>query len=260
VFSDPVATSSIQGSGLTEISGLVVGRAAPQVIWVHNDSGDGAIVYGIGPDGETASIITLHGAFALDWEDMDIGTGPGGIDSYLYVADIGDNLTFRPSVILHRFREPDGTAADVTVDAESVVLTYPDGPRDAEALLVDPQSQNVVIVTKQDATIYTAPLSAFEDGSAQLVRVGRLPDRLGLVTAASTDAKGAWIAIRTPQRVLLWPRAPGRSIAETLAAAPCELPAPDEQQGEALGLADDGSTYVTISEGNAAAIFVSRRE
>lgn len=259
-FSDPAATASLQSAELNEISGLVVGRAAPDTIWVHNDSGGGAMVYGVGVDGDTRTEITLEGIFALDWEDMDIGPEPDGAGSLLYVADIGDNLTLRPTVIVHRFVEPDGSVASVTVQPESLVLTYPDGPRDAEAMVVDPQTNQLVIITKQDATIYTAPLTAFADGRAELVRAGRLPGPIGLVTAASTDARGDWIAVRTPQRILLWPRSAGLSMAETLDLAPCEPPAPLEKQGEALGLSPDGLRYVTISEGTGASILVSYRE
>jgi hypothetical protein len=125
--------------------------------------------------------------------------------------------------------------------------------------MVDPQANQLVIITKQDAAIYTAPLTAFASGRAELVSAGRLPTPIGLVTAASTDARGDRLAVRTPQRVLLWPRSPGRSVAEALATAPCELPAPVEQQGEALGLSPDGLSYVTISEGTGASIFVSHQ-
>jgi hypothetical protein len=260
IFSEPQAIASVQSPDLNEISGLAVGRTAPDLLWVHNDSGDGALVYGIGTDGATATVVALDGIFALDWEDMEIALGPDGLTPYLYVADTGDNLAFRPTVIIHRFPEPSGVEPQVTARTASLVLTYPDGPRDAEAMFVDPQSQQLVIITKQDALIYTAPMSAFETGRAELTAAGRLVDPIRLVTAASSDADGAWIAVRTPASVLLWARSPSQTVGEALAGEPCELPAPEEIGGEAIGLDADGQKYVTISEGTAPDVNVSNRE
>src|SRR5690606_28443866 len=74
---------------------------------------------------------------------------------YLYVADTGDNFSTRESgVSIHRILEPTPPELDAAGDAplrakvETMKLTYPEGPEDAEALLVDPEVGRLYVVTK----------------------------------------------------------------------------------------------------------------
>ena len=72
--------------------------------------------------------MTLAGAEAVDWEDIAIR------GRTLYVGDIGDNLAVAagsPSTA-----SPSAGRGDTRAP---IVLRYPDGPHDAEALLVDPR-------------------------------------------------------------------------------------------------------------------------
>ena len=70
-----------------------------------------------------------------------------------------------------RFAEPDlagqrGQQLDVE-EAEEFRLSYPDGPHDAEALLVDPVTGDLFIVTKekQRARVYTVAADGLKDRS-----------------------------------------------------------------------------------------------
>jgi len=56
----------------------------------------------------------------------------------------------------------------------------------------------------------------------------------------------------------MWHRSADTSVAEALASPPCEAPAPDERQGEALAFLMDG-TYGTISEGTNPELHLVRR-
>jgi hypothetical protein len=259
-FSPPTATATLSDPRLVEVSGLAIGRNAPDVMWVHNDSGDAATIYAVAPDGTVAATATLTDTIALDIEDMAIGSDPRTGATYLYVGDIGDNLTIRPTVAIHRFVEPDASAAETAVSGERLILSYPEGPRDAEALIVDAAAGEVVIITKQQGEIYTAPVAAFETGRTELTLAGTLTAGTGVVTAGSMDGDGSRIAVRTTDRVLLWLRAEAQTVAAALQTVPCELPAPEERQGEAIGLNWEGNRYVTISEGRSAEIFVSTVE
>jgi hypothetical protein len=66
---------------------------------------------------------------------------------YLYIGDIGDNQAKCADITVYRVAEPKVGAAAAfgtmsTGAAQAIGLTYPDGPRDAETLLVDPLTRD----------------------------------------------------------------------------------------------------------------------
>jgi hypothetical protein len=255
-----VATSAgpITNSSLREISGIDAGVANPTLYWVHNDSGDSARVFALGANGATQRSYALSGASAVDWEDIAVGGGPVAGRPYVYVADIGDNSRSRSEVVVYRVAEPtvsgSGTATLTGVDA--LRLRYPDGAHNAEALLVHPETGELVIVEKTSsggaARIYRAP-GGLARGSLtmlQLVATLQLPSgSTNLVTGADLSADGTQVAVRTYAGVLLWNRDPAATIWAPLAAAPCTGPLPNESQGEAIAFHANGRGYVTVSEG-----------
>jgi len=256
------AVASVAGpvadTELTEISGIDHGVASPRTLWVHNDSGDSARVFAVMPSGRTRATVELAGAIAFDWEEIAVGVGPAPGVSYLYVADIGDNLLIRPEVAVHRAPEPPaGAQGRIALEgAVALRLRYPDGPRDAEALLVDPVRRQLLIVEKiasgGPAGVYSAPLRLPTRRVTTMRRVTeiRLPaGSRNRVTGADISADGTQIAVRTTGAVLLWKRDPAKSAWSALMASPCLGPVPAEQQGEAIAFAGDGRSYTTVSEG-----------
>ena len=264
---------AVQAPEAIEISGIAASRVNEGVLWAHNDSGDTARVFAFAADGRPRGVFDLAGAEAVDWEDMAIAAQSGG--DYLYLADIGDNGAVRPGVVVYLVVEPelgDGNDAGTIDDVGRIDLRYPDAPHDAETLLVDPLSGDLVIVTKEIATgnagIYSASPEAWRNGTATMVKVGEIEKaRLTPAAAAPEEASalvrgvgylptggdvsrdGALIAIRTYASVFIWPRAEGQSIAEALAGVPCEAPSAIEQQGEAIAFNVEGDGYFTVSEG-----------
>jgi hypothetical protein len=248
----------VHADGATELSGLVVSAAQPGVLWTHNDSGDRPRLLALRTDGSLIAALDVPGAEATDWED--IAVGPGGD---LLAGDIGDNDARRDSIDVYRVPEPrlaDGPAA--TAPATRLRLTYPDGAHDAESLLADRRTGEVVIVTKQlsgRAGVYAAkvpPRGA--PTTATLRRAGELELGLGgLATAGDVSADGRTIAIRTYTGLYAWTRRPGRSLAATMTARrPCtgQVGLGREGQGEALALARDGRSFFTVPEGAAATL------
>jgi len=221
-----------------ELSGLVRTRAG--TFWTHNDSGDSARVFEIGKDGAFVREVQVAGAEAVDWEDIALR------GSTLYAGDIGDNTGQRQSIAVYRFAVPDGATATAT----KLELRYPDRPHDAEALLVDPRSGQLAVVTKNlggAADVYTA------SGAGTLKKAATL--RLGLgqaITAGDVSADGRTIALRTYDRAYVWTKTRGESIATALKRDPdCTVGAEllDEGQGESLALARNGRAFYTIPEG-----------
>ena len=267
--------ASVSSDQLIEISGLAASRTNAGVLWAHNDSGDAARVFAMDVRGAHLATYTLAGADAVDWEDMAVGPSASRDAFELYLGDIGDNARARPEVIVYRVREPavDRGAAPVVgtlADIERLTLRYPDGAHDAETLIVDPVSGDLIIVTKDagGSQIFRAPRTIDASSTTVLELAGRVDFSLlkrrtefaadapplaraggALATAGDISPDGDVIALRTYSAVWLWSRAPGQSIGEALTAPPCEAASAAEQQGEAIAFDADGRGYVTVSEG-----------
>jgi hypothetical protein len=128
------------------------------VLWTVNDSGDAARIYGVGPNGRTRGGLRVAGLKPRDWEALAAAEDGAG-RPVLWVGDIGDNQSARErGILVHRVVEPEELRDDV-VRPTSYRLVYPDGPHDAETLLVDPRTGRLSVVTKDliAAAIYTAP-------------------------------------------------------------------------------------------------------
>ena len=231
---------------LDELSGLVASRRHPGVLWTHNDSGARPTLTALRPTGEVIADLELAGAAAIDWEDLALGPGPEpGVD-YLYVGDIGDNRRRRLEVVVYRLPEPDPhalAAGAAPVLAEALVLRYPGEPENAEALLVDPATGDLYLITKGErAHLYRADAGALKHEATLDLGVG------ALATAADISPAGDRLVVRTYNRAYLWPRAPGQPLAAALVAPPCDLPVAVEPQGEAIAFAADGAALYTVSE------------
>jgi hypothetical protein len=257
----PGSVGKLANAAIDETSGLVASARHPGSYYLHNDSGDVARFFAIGPAGEDRGIYTLEGATAVDWED--VARGPcAGEGSCLYFADFGDNDKQRREYVLHRVAEPaqldPGTRA---VPFESFRYVYPDGAHNAEALLVHPTTGAPIILTKDASRTQIfelpLPLDASRVVTASLLGEATLPDLLPLATGADFAPDGSSILVRTYTSLWFYGVAPGESVADALARFPCSLPVAGEQQGEAIAWALDGKHYVTVSEGVGAAIHLS---
>jgi hypothetical protein len=267
----------IESPEIDEASGLVAswtgtGAGADGVWWVHNDSGDAARLFAVDGTGHLLATVELTGVEARDWEDIAIGppARPGG-PAQLYVGDIGNNAAMtddpsaRTSVRIHRLDEPevpttpsgDGSAPVLRAPVSTFTLRYPDRPYDAEALLVDPVDGDLYLVTKDwtltgTSQVFTVPdVAAIGDGaSVEMTPVGTVPLESGtLVTAADITRDGSLVALRSYGAVDVYRRPEGEPVSAAFGTAPCGGPVPTEIQGESLGFAPDGGSYLTVSEG-----------
>lgn len=276
----PRAGARVRADSLREISGIVASRKSPGLFWLHNDSGDSAKVYAIESDGRVAGSVQLS-LEAIDFEDIAVERREGASDR-IYVADTGDNLGVRnEGVFIHRFEEPTREAlrhaAQNSVRATSVLtmhLHFPGGPQDAEALLVDSASGEIVLITKPHMAspeIYGVPRFTKE---ATLSHLGTItPQTSGhdfqIVTAADMSVDGRWILLRSYTEILAFPRAPSESISDALLGKGCRIQPAYENQGEAIAFVAQTSAlvqrqkeqmppfpqFVTIGEGGAQPLY-----
>jgi hypothetical protein len=261
VYAPPVALPAVASPRVTEASGLAMSRRHEGVLFTHNDSGDTARFFAVDAAGATRGEYHLAGAQpAQDIEDMawsPCTASPTG--SCLWLGDIGDNLERRADYVVYRTPEPDldpdGGVADV--DIAAFPFTYPDGPHNAETLLVHPLTGTVYVVTKVlpsqtgPSGVYRFP--ALTPGvPVVLEKVGTLlpPDPLNpQLTAGDLHPTGTRLLLRTYVGVFELRGEAGEDFEALLAKPWQRLPTPDEPQGEGIGYTPDGLGYVTLSEG-----------
>ncbi len=116
-----------------------------------NDSGDSARVFTVDDDGETVGVTAWSATTPDDVEAL----APAG-DGEVWVGDIGDNPGERASISVSRVPVGPG---DRDVEVPTYTLVYPDGPRDAEALLAHPVTGRLYVVSKVvfGGAVYEAP-------------------------------------------------------------------------------------------------------
>lgn len=251
----PLGTVSI--NGLKEASGIAASRKNPGVFWTHNDGGSGA-VYAVAMNGTHLATFYLNQPVS-DTEDIAVGPGPVSGVSYLYVGDIGGNHG-RNQVQILRIPEPvvnpawAGNPPSLGFSGvEAFTLVYPDGSYDAETLMVDPDSSDVFIVTKQPGTarVYRTNLNSLTT-QFQIRWLFESAVPFSLASGGDISAGGKRIVLRREDFAQTWKRASGESVGAALARAGTNIPVigpPVEPNGEGIALLPDGTGYVTISEG-----------
>lgn len=254
----------LQNTAIDEASGLAVSRRHPGLLWLHNDSGGQAALYAVDRQGRDMRHVTIDGARNVDWEDLAIYPGDGG--PQLLIADVGDNAAVRPTVQFYLLPEPAATQARAT--ARRMVFAYEDGPRDVEAVAVDPTSRHAYLLSKRDQpprlyrialpgpgmaapdtavfldTVDTIPPATAADRAAD-PRFGRFRSQ---PTAMSVSADGRRIVVTTYKDSHLYRRCVGEPWVDALARPPERIDVPQFRQTEAAGMNADGLRLFVASE------------
>ncbi len=245
----------IQSPTLVEASGLAVSRQNPSILYSHNDSGHPNWLYALGINGENYGHFILEGAGSRDYEDICVGPGPVDGVNYVYLGDIGDNHAQFNFIVIYRFPEPDlsqltadGTYIIPENQIERIELTYPDGARDAETLMIDPWTKDLYIVTKRDefSTVYRSKFPQQPGFRKELEKLAQLPFNWALGGDISLD--GEMIGIKDDTRIFYWERNLGESVVTALSRKPKTLPYIVEPQGESFAWSPNGNRYFTLSE------------
>ncbi len=219
----------------------------------------GGLMYAIGDSGADDSVTVMDGdcvttgtlPVPVDPYDIeDMGVGP---DGRLWLSDTGDNDRVRQTVALISLDPASG-------DGQLHRLTYPDGPHDAETLLVQRDGVPLVVTKEVLAAngIYrpageTTLAGLASPGPTALERVGEV--RLGptdtpggpvpiggstLVTGGAVSADGTVAAVRTYTDVYLFSAPDGDLVRAMTTTTPVRVALPNEPQGEAVAFTPDG--------------------
>jgi hypothetical protein len=233
---------TISDQRINESSGLAVSRRHRGIVYTHNDSGGVAQIFALGPDGRTRAVLTLAGARARDWEAMAMGRDERGRPA-IYVGDIGDNMGGAwPYVTVYRVPEPTELRSR-TLRATSFRFKYADGPRNAEAMMINPRTGRLYVAGKLlSGVLYEAPTRLRTGGFNTLRKVGDAPS---FATDGAFAPDGRSCVIRTYFGARVYEVGadgrPGRSLGSV------SLPA--QKQGESITYTADGRSLLAGSEG-----------
>jgi hypothetical protein len=222
-FVDPEIDES---SGLVDLGSLMV---------TTNDSGGDPLVFVIDQkSGRTVG----HTTFTDEVEDVE-ALAPAG-DGHVWAADIGDNQEQRDSVQVYRV--PVGRG-DRNVEAPAYELVYPDGPHDAESLVVG-RNGRLVVITKGllGGTAYAAPRRLDPDGANQLRAVGSVDV---WATDAALFPDGRHVLVRGYGTAAIYSFPGFRPVAS--------LDLPRQKQGEGVSIGASGRIRIS-SEGRNSAV------
>lgn len=249
------------GAFLHELSGLAAADPATGAgFWAHNDSGDAAILYRLDANGQRRGCIALD-APVLDLEDM--AAFRWQQRRWLAVADTGDNFAWRREVAVLLLPEPDAGALSpagcAALEApppgrpanganapppssahrlrpRRIVLRYPQGARDVEALAVDAEARQILLLEKRrpPAGLYALALDGPDQQTARLI--AQLPDwwpeapqpvetigenrYRGAPTAMDLSADGRRLAVLSATHLQIFTRGTGEDWNAVFARAP----------------------------------------
>lgn len=190
---------------LDESSGLTASPRHADTLWSINDSGGGPYLFALGLDGGTRAVFKVDTDDNYDWESLDAFELDGF--SYLVIGDIGDNFRWRKSVSILVVPEPATLTERAVVDtplevAWRIRFTYPEAPRDSEAMAVDLVRQRILLLTKREHP-------------PQLFSVPLLPDNVAeLTTPAAAEPKQGAAQILKAQPVALLRELPLPTVTE----------------------------------------------
>lgn len=250
-------------SQLDEVSGLAASHRHSDVLWLLDDGGNPARLFAVSHRGRKLATVDVEGVVKTDWEDLAAFDLDGR--HYLLIADTGDNGGLRKTLQLHVVEEPARVEDGALRPAWSIAFRWPDGARDVEAVAIDPQRKEILLISKkrQPPELFVLPLRPTA-GKLQTARaVGHLAGvpqasaadrqenvslarRRSQVTAATLSPDRRTLAVLTYYDLLLYRRHGDEDWARTVARRPHRHELPWLPQPEALDWARNGrGLYVT---------------
>ena len=194
----PAVRGRLEGNALVEVSGVVASPTNPDVLWMHNDSGDDARLFAVAVSGALLGELRLGSVEARDLEDLAAAPCPDASGPCLWVADTGDNEQLRDDAIVYAVAEP---AVSVSVSVGTLTpdalwrfpVEYPGGPVDVEAIVALPDGSGFFLFEKIDADaarVFRSPAPLVDDLPLLLEEVGRIPSP-GVAIAHGRKITGA---------------------------------------------------------------------
>ena len=263
VLSERIDLGEIENDDIQEASGIVASLTNDNIIWTHNDSGDSNRIFAMDTQGKHIGEYFLNDSQNRDWEDIAIGPGPEKGLHYLYVGDIGDNFSENDIKHIYRVIEPQLNSSSnfnsIQLDGiESISFQYEDGNRDAETLIIDPLTKDIIIISKREATdvhIYSIPFPQDTDTilTANLIMTKDFYPNDNFATSqwivgGDISHDGKEILVKSYTDIFYFSRTSNQSFYDALNNEEIKFPYITEPQGEAICWDANISGYYTLSE------------
>lgn len=254
LFENVPVVSVMQRQDYNELSGIAESQQTPGVLYVFSDGSAASEIYLTNKSGADLGKLIIDGLTPKDCEDISVGAGPDATKTYVYLADIGDNNAVYKSTTIYRFEEPDLSAinagSQIHITAfDKIQVAYSRGAANAETLLLDPLTRDLIIATKESSKSYLYVIP-FPQSTTEVTMV--TPSAMlgfDLLTSGDISPDGNDILLRNASQIWYWKRTTGESIITTLLKKPQDAPyAANEHQGEGVGFAADGGGYYTDTE------------
>ena len=252
-FKEGKRLAELDDSDMEELSGLAASRSNPGLLWAHNDSGNAPEIFLIDTNLEIRQTFELEGVENRDWEDIAVGPGPDSGKFYLYIAEIGDNQAVYPFKHIYRIEEPSRQKGKKKVqikDFDVITFRLEDGQKDAEALMIDPATRDLFLVSKREDPVYLYQLQYPYSTTDTLVARQVLSIPLTQIVAGDISPDGKEVLLKNYDHIYYWDNSNGKTIPQLLEEPPKEVPYKVEPQGESIAWAENRSGFYTISEQN----------
>lgn len=272
-----------------EASGLQASSKNPGVFYIMDDEPKKPFLYMVDRNGKMLGSLFMDGLSEMswephsdhrfgDWESLALGPcGVGSSESCIYIADIGNNCArtdtscpwMRTDNIYSVIRVPEPSLAEldavnrtISVTSKRLNFKYPDGPHDAETLIMAPTGKAYVITKdSNNSCLYELPAAwpDMADSHSALPNATKLASLEAVSGELVTDgdflfdSEGgvAGLTVRTYNKVLHYPlhfeqegagtRGAAKDLSMALAKAvteePCQLALPRrsvQRKGEGL--------------------------
>jgi len=145
---------TVSNGDLNEISGIAISQQYPNIMWAHNDSGAGPIIYGLSLSGKSHGSFKVKNVIPMDWEDIAYGPCPKTQEKCLYIGDIGDNKLERDFITIYIIKEPSPQIGSDITEVElldEIKIKLPTGPKNFESLAIHSKSRILYLISKGDA-------------------------------------------------------------------------------------------------------------
>lgn len=260
----------IENDKILEASGIARSNKSDDYFWVHNDSKNEELIFAVGKEGEDLGSFRINGVTMRDWEATASYEMDG--ESYIVIADVGDNSESKRFYNLYAVREPDVIPGqgEQSIDlAWHLRFQYEDGPRNCEAMAIDESTGEILLLSKFDTPqrLYRIPIPKspkdIKKPGVQAEFVTEIktipqPDIFetmvhypeaagnGRPTAFDISKDGNKAVILTYTNAYIYEKKSDESWTEGFGRVPKRVPAP--VRSEAAGFVDDEGTFFIIPE------------
>lgn len=250
VFNSRITAGKLETSFIKEASGLDASITHPGYFWTHNDSGDEPEIFLISESAIFQMKIILDNTQNRDWEDIAVSRDVRTGKNFIFIGEIGDNLAKYSEYKIHIFEEPSQISTGDILNEyyQTITYVYPDGPRDAETLMVEPVSGDIYIVSKRETEVgvYRLKYPYDYEKTTTAEKLGVIP--FNSIVAGDIANDGNSLLLKDYTMVYYWDIRKNDNIYETLKRSPYKTPYITEPQGEAVCWDITNMAFYTLSE------------